>query len=560
MPCVALECQPKKVLAAGVRTSGIDFPSALPAEEGCDQVAGSGSSSGRTLPEVIRRSAGVFGEKPAVIIAGACYTYREVWDRALRAAAALQGLGVAAGDPVLIMLPNRIEMVDVWIGLSLVGAVEVPVNTELVGEVLRHQVTSSRARMIVIDGACCEQFVAAVPEHERPFAVTVGEAPSAVAHGSAAHMSWAERQQCHEGRWPSEATLAAPTEHDRLAVMYTSGTTGLAKGVVISQVHAYTYAQAAADLLQLQPGDRYLAPLPLFHIAGQWALVLACLQTGATAVVPERFSATAFWDAVRQYDVTASFLLGAMANMLFRQDELPSDSDNPLQRVLMVPLVDDLARFRARFGVEVCTCYGSTESNVPIIGDYQVTDPTVAGRAAPGYLLRVADEFDYEVPSGAVGELLVRCDAPWQIATAYHTGSSADTFRNFWLHTGDAFRREADGTYHFVDRIRDYIRRRGENISSADVEREVNAHPAVLESAAVAFASDFGEDDVAVFVVPRAQGGIQPDELIAFLSGRLPRFMVPSRVEVLDELPKTPTGKIRKHVLRDSLSGRPPAG
>jgi len=518
-------------------------------------VAGLSSSSGRTLPEVIRRSAGVFGETPAVIIGGACYTYQEVWDRALRAAATLQELGVGAGDPVLIMLPNRIEMVDVWLGLSLLGAVEVPVNTELVGDVLRHQVTSSRARMIVVDGACHGQFITAVPEHERPSVVTVADPPSALARGSVRQWSSAERQQCHEGGRPSEATLAAPAEHYPLAVMYTSGTTGPAKGVVISQVHAYTYAQAVTELLRLQPGDVYLAPLPLFHIAGQWALVFACLQTGATAVVPDRFSAPGFWDAVRQYDVTATFLLGAMANMLFRQDEQPADSDNPLQRVLMVPLVDDLARFRARFGVEVCTCYGSTESNVPIIGDYQVCDPTVAGRAAPGYTLRVADEFDYEVPAGAVGELLVRCDAPWQIATAYHTGSSAGTFRNLWLHTGDAFRRDSDGTYYFVDRIRDYIRRRGENISSADVEREVNAHPAVLESAAVAFPSDLGEDEVAVFVLPRAQAGVQPDELISFLSGRLPRFMVPSRVEVVGELPKTPTGKIRKHVLRDRLGG-----
>jgi carnitine-CoA ligase len=184
-----------------------------------------------------------------------------------------------------------------------------------------------------------------------------------------------------------------------------------------------------------------------------------------------------------------------------------------------------------------------------------VADPAVAGRAAPGYTLRIGDEFDYEVPDGEVGELLVRCETPWQIATAYHTGSPGDAFRNLWLHTGDAFRRDAGGNYYFVDRIRDYIRRRGENISSADVEREVNAHPAVLESAAVAFPSDLGEDEVAVFVVAKANAAVEPGELIGFVSGRMPRFMVPSRVEVIAELPKTPTGKIRKHVLRDRLTG-----
>ncbi len=512
---------------------------------------GSSSSPGRTLPDVIRFAAGTFGDKPALIIGGVSYAYAELRTRALRAATALRELGVAAGEPVLIMLPNRIEMVDVWIGLSLLGAVEVPVNTELVGEVLRHQVTSSRARLMVVDAARRDQVIAAVPDHERPLMVTVGDVRPAPA-GEA--RSWAGLLRRNEGR-PAEPALAAPAEHDRLAVMYTSGTTGPAKGVVMSQVHAYTYARAVVELLRLRPGDVYLAPLPLFHIAGQWALVYACLQAGATAVVPDRFSVSGFWDDVRRHDVTATFLLGAMANMLFRHDEQPSDADNPLRRVLMVPLVDDLARFRARFGVEVCTCYGSTESNVPIIGDYQVTDPAAAGRAAAGYALRVADELDYEVPAGAVGELLVRCDTPWQIATEYHTGSTAGAFRNLWLHTGDAFRRDTDGNYYFVDRIRDYIRRRGENISSADVEREVNAHPAVLESAAVAFPSDLGEDEVAVFVVARANARVVAGELIAFLSGRLPGFMVPSRVEVIAELPKTPTGKIRKHVLRDRLAG-----
>jgi len=181
-----------------------------------------------------------------------------------------------------------------------------------------------------------------------------------------------------------------------------------------------------------------------------------------------------------------------------------------------------------------------------------VSDPTVAGRALPGFDLRIADEHDQEVPVGQVGELLVRAHEPWVIATGYHGDPEATlrAFRNLWLHSGDAFRKDAGGNYYFVDRIKDYIRRRGENISSFEVEREVNAHPAVLESAAVAIRSDLGEDDLKVVVVARPGHSIDAEELREFVRGRAPKFMVPDVVEVVDELPKTPTGKIRKHLLR----------
>lgn len=217
-------------------------------------------------------------------------------------------------------------------------------------------------------------------------------------------------------------------------------------------------------------------------------LVYACLQVVATAAVRRRFSATDFSTVVRESGATVSFLLGAMANFLARQEPRPDDADNPMDRMLMVPIVDDIAGFRRRFRVRVCTCYGSTEANVPIISGYDVTEAGMAGRAVPGFELRIVDDNDCEVPSGTVGELVVSTKEPWLLATEYHQNAEASVrlFRNLWLHTGDAFRRDAQGNYHFVDRIKDYIRRRGENISSFEVEREVNAHPAVLESAAVA--------------------------------------------------------------------------
>jgi crotonobetaine/carnitine-CoA ligase len=223
-----------------------------------------------------------------------------------------------------------------------------------------------------------------------------------------------------------------------------------------------------------------------------------------------------------------------------------------MQRMLMVPLVDGIDDFRRRFDVRVCTCYGSTEVNVPIISGYDVSEAGMAGRAVKGFELRIVDDEDREVPVGEVGELAVRSAEPWILATEYHRNPEASVrlFRNLWLHTGDAFKRDEEGNYYFVDRIKDYIRRRGENISSFEVEREVNMHPAVLESAAVAVRSAATEDDLKVVVVAKPGRSIDAGELREFLRGRVPRFMVPDIVEVAAELPKTPTGKIQKHLLR----------
>ena len=299
-------------------------------------------------------------------------------------------------------------------------------------------------------------------------------------------------------------------------------------------------------------GRRLLRTAAAFHIAGQWASCTACLQVGATAIVRRRFSVSDFWTVVRESKANVSFLLGAMANFLARQEPRPDDRDNPMQRMLMVPLVDGIDDFRRRFDVRVCTCYGSTEVNVPIISGYDVSEAGMAGRAVKGFELRIVDDEDREVPVGEVGELAVRSAEPWILATEYHRNPEASVrlFRNLWLHTGAAFKRDEEGNYYFVDRIKDYIRRRGENISSFEVEREVNMHPAVLESAAVAVRSAATEDDLKVVVVARPGRSIDAGELREFLRGRVPRFMVPDIVEVAAELAKTPTGKIQKHLLR----------
>jgi carnitine-CoA ligase len=493
--------------------------------------------TGRTVAQTIESAAERWPDRIGVDFGIAAYTYRDLWSRARLAAAAFAALGVKPGEAVLVMLDNTIEFVDAWLGLALIGAIQVPVNTEYVGEILRHQVKDSGAWLMLIDPAYVSRVEALGADRGAVRRLLVAGSAEAIFESAS--------------ELPRDAIVPA-AEHDIVAIMYTSGTTGPSKGVRVAHAQAYTYAQHAGEAMQLAEGDVYFAPLPLFHIAGQWALVYACFQVGATAIVRRRFSAGEFWSTVRESGAKVSFLLGAMANFLARQEPKPDDIDNPMERMLVVPLINDVDDFRRRFGVRVCTCYGSTEVNVPLISDYEVTEPGIAGRPVPGFDIRIVDDQDREVPVGAVGELVVRSSEPWLLATEYHHNPEASLrlFRNLWLHTGDAFKKDANDNYFFVDRIKDYIRRRGENISSFEVEREVNAHPAVLECAAVAVKSASTEDDLKVVVVLKSGMTLEPEELRAFLRPRVPRFMVPDIVEVIAELPKTPTGKIQKHLLR----------
>jgi len=249
-----------------------------------------------------------------------------------------------------------------------------------------------------------------------------------------------------------------------------------------------------------------------------------------------------------------SILLSTMPNFLLAQPATPGDRDHSLTKVIIIPLFGELAAFRRRFGCEVTTFYNMTEVSIPLAADgFNLVDGTSCGRPRPGVTARIVDQHDEPVAPGTVGELVLRADEPWEFNLGYwrNPEQTAEAWRNQWLHTGDAFRADADGNFYFVDRLKDAIRRRGENISSFEVEAEVEAHPAILESAAVAVPASAGEDEVKVVVALKSGERLDPAELHAFLQGRLPAYMVPRYIEVRsEELPKTPTGKVRKAALR----------
>ena len=245
--------------------------------------------------------------------------------------------------------------------------------------------------------------------------------------------------------------------------------------------------------------------------------------------------------------------MGSMTGFLMGEPERDDDREHTLRKALVIPLPVHLNEFRERFGVAVRTVYNQTEISSPIQSDgYETHDYRVAGRPRPGVQCRIVDENDADVPPGEIGELVVRSDEPWSMMAGYlgMPEKTVEAWRNQWMHTGDAFRRDSDGNYYFLDRLKDTIRRRGENISSVELEGSVCEHPDVLECAAVGVPSEFDEEEVKIVVVPYEGRTIAPEELVEFLRVRVPRFMVPRYVELVAELPRTPTQKIRKTQLR----------
>jgi crotonobetaine/carnitine-CoA ligase len=308
----------------------------------------------------------------------------------------------------------------------------------------------------------------------------------------------------------------------------------------------------------LLPGSAYYGVYPANHISGKYTLYQAA-RYGARLVVRERFSVERFWDDVREHDVTAAALVGPMAPFLMLAPERADDTEHPLRYVMMAPLAPEVEAFERRFDVQVGTGYGMSEIGIVFEArPGSLANGTSCGRVRggwPGYEVRIVDEHDAPVPAGHVGELVVRSRDPWAINLGYDGMPEAGVaaWRNGWFHTGDGFRTDADDNFYFVDRMKDTIRRRGENISSFEVEACVLAHPDVAECAAIAVPSEYTEDDVKVCVVLRDRASLAPEELVEFLVPRIPPFMVPRYIELVDALPKTEaTMRTQKIKLREN--------
>jgi carnitine-CoA ligase len=503
------------------------------------------------LPRVLEKRVARAGDRPFLLTPERTHSLAELDGRATRLAHGLVGLGMKRGETLLVMLPNSVGFIEIWWALAKLGIIQVPVNTAYRGSILRHLVTDSGAATMILAPKFLErmaEIAGELPAVKRLVVAGEGKVPAGLSSGREV-LALASLYLEPRGQLPP-----GPSERDLLAVMYTSGTTGPSKGVMVTHAHAYHYALAGVDLMALTADDVYYAPLPLFHIAGQWNVTYACLIAGARVGLPFPFKAERFWDEVAGYRATVTFLLGAMASLLSRQAPSSRDIETSMAKALIVPQLPEIAEFERRFGLKATTTYGSTEANVPVKAHFDLEDPRICGRARDElYELRIVDEFDNELPPGKAGELCVRAKRPWILMAGYwnHPEWTEQAWRNLWLHTGDSLMRDAAGNYHFVDRLKDSIRRKGENISSMEVEIEILQHPAVLEAAVFPVRAEGGEDEVMAVLVPKPGQALEPEALLRFLAPRLPHFMLPRYLEFADGLPKTPTGKIQKFPLRE---------
>ena len=488
------------------------------------------------LPLALEQRAATLGDKEFVHVIGqGSLTYAAAATQARQVASRLASLGVGAGDAVAVLVPSGLDFVRLWLALGRLGAVIVPLNTALEGDFLAHQLRDCGARFVVADPALEVAVRAALGDDAAVRPIDVA--------------GWWDDPEW-SGPLPSASATAC--------LMYTSGTTGPSKGVIMPHAHCYLFGVGSIEALGVTGEDRYYVTLPLFHANGLFMQLGATLLAGATAVLRPRFSASAWVSDVREHGCTVSNLLGSMSEFVIAQPPSEHDRDHMLRVVCPVPNPPaHEAAWRDRFGVpEVVSAYGMTEVNIPLYGRLGQSRPGTAGLVLDRWFeVEVRDpDTDLPVRRGEVGEIMVRPRVPFGFMAGYHglPGATVDAWRSFWFHTGDSGVMDEQGWVTFVDRTKDCIRRRGENISSFEVEGAVAALDGVAEVAAYAVPSlpAGTEDEVMLAVVASPGVTIDCAELVRRVDAVLPRFARPRYLEVVDELPRTPTAKVRKAELR----------
>jgi crotonobetaine/carnitine-CoA ligase len=493
---------------------------------------------------MLRRQAALHGGRKLVEMSGQFWSFADTLEIAGRFGGTLRAAGVERGDHVAVICGNRTELLQVYLGCGWIGAVTVPINTASRGAQLAHILTNSQAKLLVVQAEFADALssLEIVPPALRAIWV-IGDAD--VPAGLPRPVAFPA---------PGEPVPEAPVgPGDTVAILYTSGTTGVSKGVCCPHAQYFWWGVNTARLLGVRGDDVLLTSLPLFHTNALNTFYQALL-TGASLVVEPRFSASGFAPSLSRHKATVTYLLGAMVPILLSRPVSELDRAHAV-RIALAPGVPERfhPEFEERFGIALLDGYGSTETNFVLGCTLPHKRAGAMGPVFEGFEARVVDDADNAMPDGEPGELVLRAAEPFAFATGYFgmPEKTIEAWRNLWFHTGDRIVRDADGYFRFIDRMKDAIRRRGENVSSYEVEQVLLSHPDVAEAAAFPARSELAEDEVMVAVVLRHGGSLTPPALANYCKGRMPAFAIPRFIEFVTALPMTENGKVQKFRLRE---------
>jgi crotonobetaine/carnitine-CoA ligase len=487
-------------------------------------------------------------EAPAVwFVDGPGFTRQQLLTEVRRVAGGLAAAGVTPGDRIAILVGNRPEFLVTYLAISSLGAVSVPINTAMRGDVLTYMLEMVGPCRLVLEA----DYYDAVPQDlaEAGTVLSTWWIPSR--QGDQLPLDALAFSDLRQAEPLRDSHVSGHAE--LLSILFTSGTTGPSKGVMWSHRTALAFSENATWVMGYTARDTIYTCLPLFHINALFTAFLAGLQQGAPVVVSPRFSASRFWREITDSGATVTNMLGAMGAILWKQEPQPEESTHRLRLAMVVPFPKrDHIAFEQRFGMLINELYGSTDTSIPIGIPHGERRPGSCGRPAPGWEVALVDAMDEPVPPGVPGELVTRPSRPFigQLGYWSQPDKTWEAHRNAWFHTGDMLIQDDDGWFYFQDRLKDALRVSGENVSSFEVEQVLSSHPAVAEVAVYGVPSDLGEDSVMACVVPESGHQLEPSDLVDFASGRLPYFAVPRYVDLVDQLPKTSTQKIRKQELR----------
>jgi crotonobetaine/carnitine-CoA ligase len=506
----------------------------------------------RSIRSLLAEHALLRGNSVALVVADCPVTYRELDERTNGVARQLLDFGIGPGDTVGSFCENRLEAVELWLGAAKIGAVYVPVNAHNRLEYLRQPLADAGVQLLLVDAdllPCLEEVLSALPAL-RHIVVAGGRAPQS-RRGTTFHSA---RTVC-ETPGSALAETPEPRPGDPCAVIFTAGTTGVSKGVIASHRYLLTSGALSFEIKGGRPEDVNYTPLPLFHGNAMMQSVLGPLVHGACGVIDRRFTASRFWERAQAHHASFVNVLGSMITMLWNQPAKKSDEEHSVRVLMGAPMPQDIhVAFERRFGLRYVGSYGLAEAWPMLISTVDNPPPPgLAGRAHDLIEVALLDDEDRTVPVGSVGEFACRPRHPSVMFDGYYCNPDATVAatRNLWFHTGDFGVRNEEGWFGFVDRKKDVIRRRGENISTWELEQAASTFTHVVELVAFAVPSEVGEDDVMVHVIPRSEADFSIPDFMDHCVAVMPYFAVPRYVEVVEEIPRSAMGKPLKSILRE---------